>query len=153
MCDAASGRTAPPLPGVLSIVLANDRRELEHLGERIDRFAADCRLPPDEAARVNLILDELVTNTIKYGYDDRDAHQIHVTVEVKDDLLIVSVDDDGRPFNPLEVPAPALDLPIEERPVGGLGVFIVRSLADVVEYRRQGTHNIVTLTKKLQPHT
>src|SRR6185436_19483438 len=104
----------------------------------------------DEAALVNLALDELVTNVIKYGYDDADEHRIQVTVTVDGGLLTLSMDDDGKPFNPLEAPPPDLDLPIEERPIGGLGVFIVRSLADSLAYRREQGHNILTLTKKLQ---
>jgi len=132
------------------MVLLNDRRELADIGERVDRFATACGLSSDEAALVNLALDELVTNVIKYGYDDADEHRIHVTVTVDGGLLTLLMDDDGKPFNPLEAPPPNLDLPIEERPIGGLGVFIVRSLADSLDYRREQGHNILTLTKKLQ---
>jgi anti-sigma regulatory factor (Ser/Thr protein kinase) len=131
------------------MALLNDRRELAHIGERVDRFGAECGLSADDTARVNLVLDELVSNIIKYGYDDADEHRIHVTVEVDGDLLTISLADDGKPFNPLDVPPPDLDLPIEDRPVGGLGVFIVQSLADTLEYRRDQGRNLLTLKKRL----
>ena len=139
--DAAASRH----PHVLSMVLLNDRRELAGIGERVERFAATCGLSGDDCAAVNLVLDELVSNIIKYGYDDDGEHRIAVVVEVDGGVLTVSVDDDGKPFNPIEIPPPDLERPIEERPIGGLGVYIVRSLADTLDYRREHGHNIVTL--------
>lgn len=131
------------------MVVANDRRELARIGERVERFAGECRLPADHAASLNLVLDELVSNVIKYGYDDQALHEIQVTIEIQGDLLTVSVEDDGKPFNPIEAPLPNLDLPIEERPIGGLGVLLIRSLVDVVDYRRERGRNIVTLKKRV----
>jgi anti-sigma regulatory factor (Ser/Thr protein kinase) len=136
---------------VLSMVVLNERRELARLGERVEQFGTDCRLPADLTAAVNLVLDELVSNIIKYAYDDTREHQIHVAVAVGLDLLTISVEDDGKPFNPLEAVAPNLDLPIEEWPIGGLGVFIVKSIADALEYRRERNHNIVRVEKRVDP--
>jgi hypothetical protein len=65
------------------------------------------------------------------------------------DMAMAEVEDDGRPFNPLEAPPPDLDRPIEERPVGGLGLHIVRTVMDTVAYRRQGSHNVLTVTKRV----
>ena len=90
-----------------------------------------------KSAAANLVLDELVTNIIKYGFDDAREHQIRVEMEVGVDLLTISVEDDGKPFNPLEAPSPNLDLPIEDWPIGGLGVFIVKSIAAAAEARRR----------------
>lgn len=131
--------------------LLNDRRELAGIGERVDRFGAACGLSRDDTAAINLVLDELVSNIIKYGFDDAGEHHIQVVVGLDGDLLTVSVDDDGKPFNPLDVPRPDLDRPIEDRPVGGLGVFIVRSMADTLDYRREHGRNRLTLTKRLRP--
>jgi sigma-B regulation protein RsbU (phosphoserine phosphatase) len=131
------------------MVVANDRRELARIGERVERFASECGLSVDHAASLNLVLDELVSNIIKYGYDDQLPHEIHVTVEIQGDLMTVSVEDDGKPFNPVEAPLPDLDRPIEERPIGGLGVLLIRSIADALEYRRERGRNIVTLKKRV----
>ena len=132
------------------MVLRNDRHELAAIGERVEQFGAACGLSGDDTAAVNLLLDELVSNIIKYGYDDAGEHRIEVVVQVDGGVLTISIDDDGKPFNPLELPPPDLDLPIEDRPVGGLGVYIVRSLADTLDYRRERGHNLFTLTKKVR---
>jgi anti-sigma regulatory factor (Ser/Thr protein kinase) len=134
---------------VLAIVLTNERRELVRLGDRVEQFGKDCGLDPDDTAVANLVLDELVSNVIKYAYDDGQEHQILVTVEIRPDLLIISVEDDGKPFNPTEAPAPNLGLPVEEWPLGGLGVHIVKSIANAIEYRRDRDRNIVRVEKTL----
>ena len=134
---------------VLSIVLMNQRGELGRLGARVEEFGKNCGLAPNDTAVANLVLDELVSNVIKYAYDDTHEHQIRVTVEVQPHLLIISVEDDGKPFNPLHAPEPNLDLPIEERPLGGLGVHIVKAIADAVDYRRDEDCNIVRVEKRL----
>ena len=138
--------------GVLSMVLVNRLHELATIGERIERFGHARHLSEDETSRINLVLDELVSNIIKYAYDDQQEHQILVTIAIDGDLLTISVDDDGKPFNPLDAPAPDLDLSIEERPIGGLGLFLVRSIVDTIEYRRERDHNILTVTKTIAPH-
>jgi serine/threonine-protein kinase RsbW len=144
--DAASSSQ----PGrVLSIALANERRELARLGDQIEQFGRDCGLSGDNAATMNLALDELVSNIIKYAYDDAEEHQILVTVAVGRDLLTISVEDDGKPFNPIDAPSPNPDLPLEEWPIGGLGVHIVKSIADTLDYRRERGRNIVRLEKRL----
>jgi len=108
-------------------------------------------LAPDDVASVNLAIDELVSNVINYAFDDGKVHQIQLTVTVEGDLLTLSIDDEGKAFNPLEVPMPDLDQPIEQRPVGGLGIFLVKSIADTLAYRREDGHNILTLTRTLSP--
>jgi sigma-B regulation protein RsbU (phosphoserine phosphatase) len=139
----------PPAANVLSMVLVNRIDELARIGERIERFGGECGLPGDETWRVNLVLDELVSNIIRHGYDDEQEHRILVTVAFERNLLTISIEDDARPFNPLDAPAPDLDRPIEERPIGGLGVFLVKSFVDTLEYRRTGDRNILTLKKRL----
>jgi len=137
-----------PAAHLLSVVLVNERRELGRLGELVDRFGGECRLPADTVLILNLVLDEIVSNVIKYGYDDTLEHEIHVRVVLEGDLLTIQVEDDGRSFNPLEAPPPNLDLPIEQRPIGGLGVFIVKSTVDAAEYRREGGRNVLTIKKR-----
>jgi anti-sigma regulatory factor (Ser/Thr protein kinase) len=132
---------------ILSLVVMNQRREIPRLARAVDQFAGDCGLSEDDTATVNLLLDELVTNVIKYGFDDGLDHQIFVSVVLDGDNMTVRVEDDGKPFNPLDAPPPKLDLPIEERPIGGLGVHIVKTMADSLEYQRDAGRNIVTMRK------
>jgi anti-sigma regulatory factor (Ser/Thr protein kinase) len=134
-------------PRVLELVVLNQRREIPRLSRVVDRFAEECGLCEEDTANLNLILDELVSNVIKYGYDDTLEHQIRVSVTFDSDLVTVRIEDDGKPFNPLEVPPPKLDLPIEQRPIGGLGVHIVKTMADSLDYRRENGCNVVTMKK------
>lgn len=94
-------------------------------------------------------IEELVTNCIKYGFDDKVPHVIEVTVHVDDSRLTASIVDDGRPFDPLGAPAPDLSLPPDQRPVGGLGLHLVRSMSDRMTYERRDDRNHVTIEKAL----
>jgi serine/threonine-protein kinase RsbW len=134
----------------LDVVLVNERREIARLIELVEQFGADCGLIHDDILTVNLILDEMVSNVIKYGYDDRDEHRIDVQVAVDEGLVTIRIEDDGREFNPLAAPEPHhLDLPIEQRPIGGLGVHIVKTTVDGGEYRRADGRNILILKKRV----
>ena len=72
-----------------------------------------------------------------------------MTLALEGDELTIRVEDDGRAFDPLQAPPPDLDLPLEERPVGGLGIHIVRSVMDAVEYQRRGGRNVLTMRKTI----
>jgi anti-sigma regulatory factor (Ser/Thr protein kinase) len=133
----------------LSVVLRNQRSEVERLGPLAEQFGEAHGLSPDDVFAINLVLDEVVLNVIEYGYDDAAEHQIHLLLSVNAGVLTIQVDDDARAFNPLDLPPPNLDLPIEERPIGGLGVHLVKSTMDTVAYRRDGNRNVLTMTKKL----
>jgi anti-sigma regulatory factor (Ser/Thr protein kinase) len=137
----------PSRNDVLSVVVANDRREIARLNRLVEEFGRAARLDEDDTTDINLLLDEFVSNVIKYGYDDKSEHQIQVTVELDGRHLTIRIQDDGKAFNPLEAPEPDLDLPIEERPIGGLGILIARTLADSLEYRREGGRNVLTMQK------
>ena len=107
------------------------------------------RVPPAATVLANLAIEELVTNCIKYGYSDSNEHFIDVTLVVTDGQLVMHVTDDGRPFNPLEAPVPDLLLPLEERPIGGLGLHLLRTMSDSMTYERRGNLNCLTLVKAL----
>ena len=107
------------------------------------------RVPPAATVLANLAIEELVTNCIKYGYSDSNEHLIDVAMMVADGQLIMYVTDDGRPFNPLEAPVPDLSLPLEERPIGGLGLHLLRTMSDSMTYERRGNLNCLTLVKAL----
>ena len=107
------------------------------------------RVPAAAAVLANLAIEELVTNCIKYGYSESSEHLIDVAMRVADGQLIMHVTDDGRPFNPLEAPAPDLSLPLDERPIGGLGLHLLRTMSDSMTYERRGNLNCLTLVKAL----
>ena len=130
-------------------MLVNDRAEIRRLGEIAERFGAEERLSDDEIMSINLVLDEVVTNTIEYGYDEPGRHEIKVTLAVEGGTLTIEIEDDGRPFDPLSAPPPDLTLSIDKRPVGGLGIHLVRSVMDSVEYQRRGDRNVLTMHKTI----
>jgi serine/threonine-protein kinase RsbW len=132
-----------------SVVLVNQRSEIERLSQFVERFGEAHHLAGDEILDINLVLDEIVINVIAHGYVDEREHQIQVSLRLDADLLTIQVEDDGRPFNPLDQPPPNLDLPVEERRSGGLGLHIVRSLTETIEHRRVDGRNVVTLKKKV----
>jgi serine/threonine-protein kinase RsbW len=107
------------------------------------------QVSPDAAFLVSLALEELVTNCIKYGYDDTGEHTIRVELSVADHQLAMVVIDDGRPFDPLDAPQPELRLPVADRPIGGLGLHLLRKKADEMTYERRAGTNRVTLVKRL----
>lgn len=133
----------------LEVAVDNRLDEIERLSHLVEEFGRAHALSDDVIHALNLALDELITNVIVHGYEDAQPHPISVRLWRDDDTVGVEMEDDGRAFNPLEVPPPDLDAPIEERKVGGLGLFLVRAMMDQVEYRREQDRNIVTLRKRV----
>ena len=123
---------------------------LEKLSEALTNFGRRNGLASKVVHDLNLALEEIFTNIISYGYSDNREHEIKVRLSVQPGEIRVTVEDDGRPFNPLEVPEPDTTKPLEERIVGGLGIYLVRKLMDGLEYKRQGNKNLLTIKKKTQ---
>ena len=137
----------------MSVTLVNDLSEIERLSGLVEAFGEAEGLPPDSIFKVNLALDEVVTNIIRYAHDDGRQHPISVRLAVEQDALTAEVEDDGRAFNPLDVPVPDIGASIEDRPIGGLGIHLVRSVMSSVEYRREDGRNVLTMKKLLTPNS
>ena len=133
----------------MSVTLVNDRSEVERLGRLVEAFGEEQGLAADAIFAVNLALDEVVTNIIRYAHDDGRQHSILVRLALEQDALIAEVEDDGRAFNPLDAPVPDIGAGIEDRPIGGLGIHLVRSVMSAVEYRREDGRNVLTIRKRL----
>jgi sigma-B regulation protein RsbU (phosphoserine phosphatase) len=128
----------------LSVTLSNRPDEIRRLAALLEGFGEANGLSPKLIFNLNLSFDELLTNIISYGYDDDAAHEIEVNVTLADDLLTATLEEEAKPFDPLSAPQPDLDATLEERPVGGLGIHIVKTLMDDVAYeRRQGRNRLV----------
>lgn len=106
-------------------------------------------LSPAVTFLVSLAIEELVTNCIKYGYDDAGTHTIEIVLSVDGQALTMLVIDDGHAFDPLAAPAPDLSLAIADRPIGGLGIHLLRQLSDDVQYERRDGRNRLTLVKRI----
>jgi serine/threonine-protein kinase RsbW len=129
-------------------VMANDMEDLGRLPPQLEAFAEQADLPPDVAMHIDIVLDELLVNTISYGYPDGRAGRISLRMQVDDGVTIV-IEDDGDAFDPLSVAPPDLDTDLEHRQIGGLGVHFVRSMMDSADYQRVDGVNRITLTKQL----
>jgi len=131
----------------MQLVIKNDLSEIETLSRFIDDFATQHQLPTKLAFQINLALEELVTNVISYGYEDPNEHEIRLTLILENGTLRAEMEDDGRAFNPVEAKPPDLDIPLEKRPVGGLGIHLVKNMFDSLDYRRENNRNYLILNK------
>lgn len=121
--------------------------EIEKLADAVNQALSECR---DLAFSVNLCLEELITNTILHGLKGADDRFIHVRISLSNEGLEIRLKDDAPPFDPfLQAPSPNLDLDINERPIGGLGVHMVKKLMDDARAYYDGTGNQVVLLKRL----
>ena len=100
------------------------------------------------ADEMRLIAEEALTNVLKYAYPENEPGGAKVTLSVDTKEVGLEIRDHGRPFDPLAKPPPELDAPIEEREEGGLGIHLIKSLADGVAYVREGETNVLRITKR-----
>ncbi len=124
---------------------------LAGVGAAFAAFAEGHALPEGVRRSLQVALDELLKNTIAYGFRGRPAGSGAVTVEVerRADRVSVTITDDGKPFDPFVTIAPDTTLSVEVRRIGGLGIHLVRQMMDEVGYERRGDRNVVVLTKYL----
>jgi serine/threonine-protein kinase RsbW len=128
------------------IRIANRISEIERVADLVDSFGADHELSNEVIVALNVSLDEILNNIISYGYEDAGHHDIVVRLHLRSGDVEVVVEDDGKPFDPLQAPAP--DLKAKDR-LGGVGLHFVRKLTDHLEYARRDNVNQLRLMKKL----
>ncbi|PKM77074.1 MAG: serine/threonine protein phosphatase [Firmicutes bacterium HGW-Firmicutes-15] len=130
--------------------LKNELKEIQALTAAIELFAETHKIPDQTVFHMNLSLDELLTNTISYGFPEGGEHEILVRIALQGETLVIETYDDGQIFNPLEKADPDTGLDIEERPIGGLGIHLVRKMMDEIEYRRESNQNILVMKKQIR---
>ena len=133
---------------VLNITLSNNVSDLNVLVAKLEQFFEENNTS-SISMPMTLILEELYTNTITHGASDGRDVFIEVNLSIDKDELIMIYEDNGIPFNVLELPDPDLTASIENREVGGLGVHYVKTLTDSVEYEYVEKHNVLKMKKKL----
>ena len=126
--------------------------EIERIRAAVNILSQAEGWDPKLVFQIELVLEEIGTNIIKYGQDGESETQIDITLTSDRKSLTLEIADNGKPFDPFaEAPPPDLDSPVPERPIGGLGVFLVRELMDEASYRRENGMNKVTLVKHKSP--
>ena len=134
-----------------SFELKSDLSELDSLCQNLETFGEKFGLPKKLIFEINLALDELFTNIISYGFQDDREHVIKVTLIPENEQLCLCIEDDGKPFNPIEFESPDVACSVEECKIGGLGIHIMKKLMDEVCYERCDDKNILNLKKKINP--
>lgn len=135
------------MAGEFTIAIENRRSEVPRLIDGVLGYYRAQGCPKTVLGELDLLLEEWLTNVISYGFPSSASGQILAKASLKDDMMEVRVSDSGTPFDPRLVPAPDLSLPLEERPIGGLGVHMIKKLADGLEYERRDGSNHVTFRK------
>jgi len=133
----------------LEILLKGGLAEIDHLASALNRFFDDAGTDALVKNQVNLILEELYTNTANYGFQSITNGLVTITLSSVDGQLEMVYQDNGIAFNPLDMEDPDLLLGIDDRPIGGLGVFFVKAMTDQVEYSRVGEFNRLKMQKKV----
>jgi phosphoserine phosphatase RsbU/P len=139
-----------PMAEAVVVELKNDLSEIARLARIVDDFARHHQIEAQTTRNMHLVLDEILTNIISYGYDNGGEHHIIARFNLERGHWTVAVEDDGKPFNPLDAPEPDTNQLLEERPIGGLGIHLVRKNVDELEYRRQKDKNILIMKLKLK---
>ena len=131
---------------MLTFTIDNTMEALATGAERLERYCEEAGLSTALAYRANLAYEELVSNIIKYGYRDTAAHTIAIEFDGSPVACRLRITDDSNPFNPFhDATKPELEIPLEERPIGGLGVYLIRQMVRSFHYERAGNRNIVTI--------
>jgi serine/threonine-protein kinase RsbW len=126
----------------------SDAANLPALTQFLNEFWQAASLPPALESPFELALEEVFMNVVMHGATPSSVPWVEVSLDVADGGLTMTVEDDGRPFDPLSLPPPDVAASLSERPVGGLGVYLVRQMMDAVTYSRVGTRNRLTMTKQ-----
>lgn len=113
----------------------------------IEEIGMNEGLPKRMVLDLQLALEEVLTNVIHYAFDGKADRHIDVKCDVQENRIELQVADNGRPFNPLKVPQTDTGKLPEERPVGGLGIYLTCKMMDGIDYQRHDDHNVLTLWK------
>lgn len=125
----------------------SDFDDLPAAADAATQFLESNNASPDVVFAASLAIEEIVTNIIKYGYDDALKNEITVRLALLENMLEIEICDDGEEFNPFNQPEP--DVSSGARQIGGLGIHFVRNMLDTYSYERRDGRNIVKLSKKL----
>lgn len=131
------------------LVIKNDISEISKLAIFIEELSEELNLTPELNFNLNLVLEEAVSNVILYAYGKEVQKEITLLANMSNNNLIFVLTDSGKEFDPTKVPDADVTLSAEEREIGGLGIFLIRQIMDMVEYQRIDGKNVLTMRKQL----
>ena len=132
-----------------SIILANDISEISKLNEFVKEIGNEFSLTPDVVFNVNLVLEEAIVNVINYAYPKEKHESIYLSAQLHEGSIVFVLTDTCMQFDPTKAPEADITLSLEDRPIGGLGIFLIRQIMNEVSYERIDGKNVLTLSKKL----
>jgi sigma-B regulation protein RsbU (phosphoserine phosphatase) len=130
-----------------SININNELKQITTAIEWFEEFALTNKMPFVITQKINIVFDELLNNIISYSFNDNEVHEIEIEIEFRSKRLIITIKDDGIPFNPFKREPPDTMLSVEERLIGGIGIHIVKNLMDEYDYKRNVNNNVITIIK------
>ena len=131
--------------GVNTLTLRTDGGDLHRLETFVEAVGSRARLSDYETPRLRLAVEEAVTNVIRHAH----ANSIRLDSEVRDGVLLVTLTDDGRPFDPTHAPSVDTAVPADQRVEGGLGILFMRHMSDALVYKREEARNVLTIKKMI----
>lgn len=136
--------------GNIQFVLENKADELSLLAAKVETLADLWDFPALLTMNLNLVLEEAISNILFYAFDNESEQKIYLILEYEEETLSIRITDTGKAFDPTKQIPPDITLSAEERPIGGLGIFLINKLMDSVTYSRNDNMNILTLKKCMQ---
>lgn len=131
------------------LILHNNIQQIPQLAEFVETIAEEKNLDQAMAMSLNLALEEAVTNVILYAYPDGIDGLVDIEAYIHPDCLEFIISDSGKPFDPTAAPEADVTLGVDERQIGGLGIYLVRNIMDTVSYRYEKGKNILIMIKKI----
>lgn len=131
------------------LCIKNEISEISRLATFIEETGEELDLPMPLIMSLNLVLEEAVSNIILYAYPQRMGEEITIQVDKSDTMLVFTITDSGVEFDPTQVVEADVTLSAEERPIGGLGIYLIKKIMNEVEYQRVEGNNVFTLKKIL----
>lgn len=133
-----------------NLIVKSQLGELARIEAFLGDLAVEWELPNPVVFSINLALEEAMSNIVNYGFDDDIMHDIEIRFVKSGDELNITIIDDGHEYDPTLRSDPDVTLPVDERPVGGLGIMLIKKLMDHVEYQRIENKNHLLFTKYIE---
>ncbi len=131
------------------VTIVNDSAKLPELQDLLERFGRQHGIPARTVGQLQVVVDELASNVIKYAWPDGGLHRLSISLGLRENAVSLAISDDGAAFNPLDAPPPLPPVAGSRPRPGGVGIHMVLQLVDTIEYARTAGHNRLTITKRL----
>jgi len=128
--------------------IRNDISELNRVVAFLDELEEKWKFPAHLKSSINLVLEEALTNIIFYAFDKNTENEITIELETEGNQLEIILTDSGKPYDPTQQKEPDINLSAEDRPIGGLGIFLIKQMMDQVSYQRIDNTNQLSMVKK-----